>query len=44
MKKRKITPDDVTQAQYEVLQLQKQKLQEQTKYYQLMNKKQELEQ
>ncbi|CAC5425105.1 unnamed protein product [Mytilus coruscus] len=37
--KRKIKPDDVTRMQYEVLIEQKKKLIQQTKYYELMNKK-----
>ena len=43
VKRRKITPDDVTEAQYEVLQLQKKKIHEQIKYFQLMNRKLEKE-
>ena len=41
--KRKIKPDDVTRLQYEVLLEQKKKLIVQTKYYELMNKKLEME-
>lgn len=40
---RKIKPEDVTRAQYDVLQATKKKLAEQTTYYELMNKKLRLE-
>ena len=42
-KKPKIKPDDVTRMQYEVLKQQKKKLEEQTVYYRLMNKKLRME-
>nr|XP_022304914.1 fibroblast growth factor receptor 1-A-like [Crassostrea virginica] len=42
-KKPKIKPDDVARMQYEVLKQQKKKLEEQTVYYQLMNKKLRME-
>ncbi|XP_062621653.1 uncharacterized protein LOC134283222 [Saccostrea cucullata] len=41
--RRRIRPEDVTRMQYEVLVEQKKKIQEQTIYYQLMNKKLRLE-
>lgn len=42
-KKRKVTHDDVTVAQYEVLQLQKEKIKEQIRFFKLQNLKLERE-
>lgn len=42
-KKRKVTHDDVTEAQYEVLQLQKEKIKEQIRFFKLQNLKLERE-